>query len=209
MSADGATLAFYEREAPDYCASGPEGASRYLDPFLDRLPPGSRVLELGCGSGRDAAAMIARGFDVTATDGSQAIALEAERRLGRTVAVLRFDELDERERFDAVWAHASLLHVSRAALPDVLARVWRALKPGGWHWASYKAGEAEGRDRFGRRFNFPDVDLLAASYRRAGEWTGVAIDGYEGSGYDGVARHWLGLTGRKLIQQTETEDANR
>ena len=56
---DPETLAFYAKEAPDYAASGPGGIGRHLEPFLERLPPGGKVLELGCGSGRDAAQMIA------------------------------------------------------------------------------------------------------------------------------------------------------
>ena len=58
---DPETLAFYAKEAPDYGASGPGGIGRHLEPFLERLPPGGKVLELGCGSGRDAAQMIAAG----------------------------------------------------------------------------------------------------------------------------------------------------
>ena len=197
MSGDRATLDFYEREARVYATGGPDGPSEHLDAFLDRLTAGGHVLELGCGGGRDAARMIARGFAVTATDGSAAMVRQAEARIGRPVRVMRFDQLDEAERYDGVWAHASLLHVPRPDLPEVLARVWRALRPGGWHFASFKAGEAEGRDRLGRRFNFPDEAWLADAYRGAGEWSAIRIDGFAGGGYDGVARRWLGVTARR------------
>ena len=153
MEHDPATLNFYAAEAPVYAASGPGGTSRRLAGFLARLGPGARILELGCGGGRDAAAMLAAGFEVDATDGSPALAAEAERRLGRSVRVMRFDELAAVEEYDAVWAAACLLHVPRAGLSGVLARVRRALRPGGLHHASYKAAGAEGRDRFGRLFN--------------------------------------------------------
>ena len=59
---DTRTLGFYSDEAPIYCASGRQGASRHLAGFLDLLRPGSLILELGCGSGRDAEAMTQRGF---------------------------------------------------------------------------------------------------------------------------------------------------
>ena len=65
--------------------------------------------------------------------------------------------------FDGVWANACLLHVPRTALPGILAKVQRALRPGGVFYASYKAGEAEGRDRFGRFFNYPDAAWLKAA----------------------------------------------
>lgn len=209
MSGDGTTLDFYEREAWAYCASGAEGVSRHLDSFLARLPAGARVLELGCGGGRDAARMIERGFDVIPMDGSAAMAAIATARIGRPVRVLRFDLLDDEDAFEAVWAHASLLHVPRVQLPDVLARVYRALRPGGWHFASFKSGETEGRDRFGRRFNFPDNNLLAASYRKAGAWGLLDIDGYAGSGYDDVPRRWLAVTAHKPGQATDEENTSR
>jgi SAM-dependent methyltransferase len=61
---DADTLRFYADQAPVYTASGPQGASRHLSAFLDRLQPGSRILELGCGGGRDSELMIRRGFVV-------------------------------------------------------------------------------------------------------------------------------------------------
>ena len=50
MSADHATLAYYEKAAPHYTASTAQDRHRHLDPFLDRLGPAASVLELGCGA---------------------------------------------------------------------------------------------------------------------------------------------------------------
>jgi SAM-dependent methyltransferase len=138
---DPATLAFYDAEAPEYVASGKDGVSRWLPQFIDMLPVGARVLELGCGGGRDAEAMLLRGLDVEPTDGSAAIAAKAQQRLGCPVRVMRFDELSSVEAYDAVWASASLLHVPLRKLPRILQRVFRSLRPGGLHFASYKAAE--------------------------------------------------------------------
>ena len=165
MSAfDETTLRFYSVEAPVYTASGPGGTSRHLDSFLDRLEPGARILELGCGGGRDSEAMIARGFNVDPTDGVAEMARQAEQRLGRPVRVMRFDELEAEESYDAVWAHASLLHVPRLHLRSVLSRIYRALKPRGLHFADYKSGGAEGRDGFSRYFNYLSRDELIDAY---------------------------------------------
>lgn len=117
---DDQTLQFYADTAPTYVASGPGGASRNLPGFLPLLPAGARILELGCGGGRDAAAMLAAGHDVDPTDGTPAIARQAEAFLGRPVRVMRFDELDAVAAYDAVWANASLLHVPRPDLPVIL-----------------------------------------------------------------------------------------
>ena len=198
-ASDPATLAFYAREAAVYVASGEEDSSRWLAAFMAALPAGARVLELGCGGGRDAAALLANGFDVRATDATPAMAAKAAERLGREVAVMRFDELCDVEAFDAVWANASLLHVPRPALPDVLARIFRALKPGGLHFASYKGGGTPGRDRLGRYFNYFDCASLVEAYAASARWDIASIAELSGGGYDGVQGPWLALSARRPL----------
>lgn len=197
VSLDLPTLRFYAESSQVYCASGPGGVSRNLHSFLQRLQPGARILELGCGGGRDAEAMIAAGFDVDPTDGTPEIARKAEERLGRAVRVMGFDELDAVETYDAVWANASLLHVPRSSLPQVLARVSRALKPGGLHFASYKGGDIEGRDNHGRYFNFLSREELIAIYNRSAPWEIESIIEYIGGGYEGKHGPWVAITVRK------------
>lgn len=195
---DPATLRFYSDEAPVYSASGPQGASRYLAGFLDLLKPGSRILELGCGGGRDAETMLQRGFLVDATDAAPAIARKAEDRIKQRVSVMRFDQIDAVDTYDAVWAHASLLHVPRAGLGKVLQLIHRALRPGGLHFASFKEGPAEGRDRFGRYFNFFDLQTLLASYHAAASWEIVTTHEYMGNGVlNAGPSPWIAVVARK------------
>ncbi|PWG03383.1 class I SAM-dependent methyltransferase [Sphingosinicella humi] len=191
---DAATLRFYADEAPVYVSSGPGGISRHLIGFLDRLEPGASILELGCGGGRDAEWMLAQGFDVDPTDGVLEMAAKAEARVGRPVRLMRFDEIDVIGRYDAVWANASLLHVPRSGLPAILTSVMRALKPGGLHFASYKGGGAEGRDRFGRYFNYLSLDDMLKAYRRSGDWRIISTVEYEGGGYEGGNGPWVAIT---------------
>ncbi len=194
---DPATLEFYAREAPVYTASGPNGASRHLPAFLDKLPPGARILELGCGGGRDALYMLEKGFELEATDGTAEIAKHAEKLLGKPVHVMRFDELDAEAEFDAVVASASLLHVPLPDLPAILARIYNALRPGGWHIASYKGGGKAGRDGFGRYFNYPDAERLRELYSKAGLWKECDIWSGQGGGYDGKQGPWHAVTVQK------------
>ncbi len=194
---DQATFDFYAREASAYVGTGQDTASRWLHGFAQLLPKGASILELGCGGGRDAEALLKLGFDVHPTDGSPQMADLARTRLGRPVKVMRFDELDEAGRYDAVWANASLLHVPRPALADVLARVFAALKPGGLHFASYKAGTAAGRDGLGRYFNYPDRDLLTQAYTRSAPWTILEISDHVAGGYEGAQWPWLAVTARR------------
>ena len=187
---DAATLDFYDREAAAYAGRRDE-AGPHLAAFLARLAPGAKILELGCGGGQDAAAMIAAGFDVTPTDGSAGLAREAEKRLGRPVRVMKFEELAERETYDAVWANACLLHVPEQGLADILSRIHRALRAGGRFYAGFKAGDGGARDSLGRYYNFPDEARLRAAYAAAGDWAELELRHGRGGGFDGVMRDWL------------------
>jgi SAM-dependent methyltransferase len=195
--ADHTTLAFYAAEAPVYTSSRPDGISRHLTGFLERLPIGGSILELGCGGGIDAAYMIARGFAVEPTDGVPEIAKQAEARLGMPVRVMRFEELADTETYDAVVANASLLHVPREGLANILAKVWCALKHGGWHMASYKGGGTEGRDDHGRYYNYLSRADAEAYYRGAGEWSVLEFEESIGGGYFGKVGPWLKVSARK------------
>lgn len=191
---DDATLRFYDDFAPTYVASGVGGTSRHLAGFLDALGPGSRILELGCGAGRDAQAMMAAGHHVDPTDGSPSIARKAEALLQIPVRVMRFEQLDAVNEYDAVWANASLLHVPRPKLPLVLSRVWRALKPGGLHHATYKAGGCEGRDSHGRYFNYMKRDELIEAYTSSSPWNIVSASDFTGGGFDrGAQGPWVAI----------------
>lgn len=193
-SADPDTIAFYQARAPHYVLKFGQRHSYQLDAFLDRLPPGGRVLELGCGGGQDAAQIAARGFSVDATDATPAMVAKANERWGVGARVMAFDQLEAEAEYDGVWAHASLLHCPRAALPDVLARIHCALRPGGWHFASYKLGADEGRDDLGRFYNFPKDGWLEAQYAAIPGWQIVETRRYTAGGFDNVTRDWIDLT---------------
>jgi SAM-dependent methyltransferase len=194
---DGPTLEFYEHRAAEWAAHLPHAHSPQLDSFLDLLPPGATILELGCGDGREAARMIERGFDVHPSDGTPAMAQLASERLGREVPVMDFAELDAVAAFDAVWCQASLLHLAEGELAAVLSRIRRALRLGGWHWASYKDGTGGGRDEGGRYFSYIPVDRLEAAYRSAGRWSALAIETKEGDQFFRGPTLWHGVLARK------------
>ena len=194
--ADDETLRFYADNAATYAQHRTRPTDARLDAFLAALPAGARVLELGCGGGRDSAQIMKRGFALDATDGTPAMVRKANERFDVGARILQFDQLDAVAAYDAVWAHACLLHVARADLPDVLAAIRRALRPGGWHFANYKLGDGEGRDPLGRLTNLPDEEWLEQTYRAAG-FAILATQRYRGKGADGVQRDWYALTLRK------------
>lgn len=129
------------------------------DVFLSRLPAKAHILDAGCGSGRDAKAFADRGFKVSAFDASSELASLASQHCGFDVGVRTFGDVAEVEAYDGIWCCASLLHVPATELPACLKRLWRALRPGGCLYVSFKLGTGE-RAHQGRRFTDADDTTL-------------------------------------------------
>ena len=197
QSADTETLQFYQQQAAVYSHRNGLKISPALPGFLGRLSPGASILELGCGSGRDTVEMLRLGYDVTPTDGSPEMARQAENLLHRQVVVLEFSEIEGEARFDGVWAQACLLHVPIDYLGEVLSRIYRVLNSPGVLFANFKEGAAQGRDCFGRYYNYPSLDALRDIFQQATPWFALEIERSSGKGYDGAAVQWLNCTATK------------
>ena len=139
------TLNYYAQNAEKY--SSDTAAVEFSDVqnrFLTHLAPRAAILDFGCGSGRDTKAFLDRGYHVTAVDGSPELCAIASRYTGVPVQQMLFQELDEHETYDGIWACSSILHVPSTELPDVFHSMIIALKPGGIIYTSFKYGTFEG-----------------------------------------------------------------
>lgn len=176
------TIAFYDSDPEGYSGrtyGRDMGVQRGM--FVSHLPEGGRVLDLGCGSGRDSAAMMRMGFDVVPVDGSEGMCRVASENLGIPVRHLLFEDLDYVDEFDGVWACASLLHVPSVNLPRAFSLVSRALKEDGVLFACFKKGSFEGY-RDGRWYTDLDLPGLEILVRGAGMdpmemWESEDVDG--------------------------------
>jgi len=167
---------YYNENATDYFASTVNvdmGALR--ERFLAHLPARGHILDAGCGSGRDSRAFLSAGYPVTAIDTSERLAELASRHIGQPIHVLAFQDMTWTDRFDGIWACASLLHVPRPELPDLLRRLAHALKSGGVLYVSFKYGDRD-REDSGRHFTDLDEAGLATlleqvpGLRRLEQW---------------------------------------
>ena len=178
MSVDEETLGVYRARARDYAAMTDDlSGDKHLAAFIAALPPGARVLDLGCGPGRAAGQMSAAGLAVDAVDAVPEMVAMAAAQPGVTAWQATFDQIDADALYDGIWANFCLLHAPRASLPEHLSTIRRALKSGGLLHIGMKTGEGEGRDALGRFYTYYTEDalrglLIAAGLRPATSWTG-------------------------------------
>ena len=128
------------------------------DKFLQLLT-GKKVLDFGCGSGRDTKYFLESGFDVTATDGSEELCKSASAYTGIQVKHMLFQDLDEADCYDGIWACSSILHLSKDEIRIVINKMSRALKLNGIIYTSFKYGNFEG-ERNGRFFTDFTLELF-------------------------------------------------
>ncbi len=142
---DKETLAYYDRHAEVYSSQTRNADMRHIqDRFLSYLCKGNRILDLGCGTGRDSCYFLARGFAVEAVDGSSEMVSIARENTGLDVRHMYFEDMSYRDRFDGIWACASLLHTPSGNLPSMLLSCFRALGKDGILYLSFKEGTFEG-----------------------------------------------------------------
>ncbi len=111
--------------------------------FLKYLPSGSRILDLGSGSGRDSLYFINRGYDVVAIDSSLAMVKATSQLTGLKARLLSIQELDYIDYFDGIWASASLVHVPKDEMSFAFSLLYRALKEKGILYCSFKNREED------------------------------------------------------------------
>jgi mutator protein MutT len=128
--------------------------------FINLLPRGGHILDLGCGSGRDSRVFLDHGFIVTATDASEEIAAITGKFLDKTILVQKAQELSEKEKYDGIWACASLLHIPKSEMLNTFRAITAALKPQGIWYMSFKQGNGQRWDDRGRFFNDYSVQTL-------------------------------------------------
>lgn len=148
------TLNYYNENAKEYFETTKNlKTTEIYKQFLSMVKPSGKVLDLGCGSGRDSLYFKNAGFDVTSVDGSIELAKEAEKLINQEVIVSKFEDFKSEERFDGIWACASLLHVRRENIGEVLRNLADNLNKGSVFYLSFKYGDDEYIDERGRYFN--------------------------------------------------------
>lgn len=162
------TLTYYNTNAHRFTSDTLDVEfSTIQDSFLAQLPAGALIMDFGCGSGRDSRYFLQKGYRVEACDGSEEMVKAATRNAGIPVKKMLFSELNEENRYDGLFACASILHVPSKDLPDIFTRMKKAVKKGGILYVSFKYGTFEGI-RNGRYFTDLTEESLHAILDRVG-----------------------------------------
>ena len=188
------TLSWYRDNAIQYAEETRN--SLVLDAlweFLSRMKEGGAILDYGSGSGRDSAYFLDKGFSVDSLDGSAEMKAQAERLFGIKVKLSSFLSLEEKEKYDGIWAQASILHLEEHDLRVALTLIERALKRDGVFYSSFRKGEGD-RYENGRWYtNMTErrfLSFLPASLYVEKIWESQDVR-------PGVSRTWLSIICRK------------
>ena len=161
------TIDYYNKHAESF-ADGTLSVdfSDVQDRFAELMPANARILDFGCGSGRDTKYFLSKGFTVDPIDGSEEQAKIASAYLQQPVKVMRFDELDAENAYEGIWACASILHCPWQELRDVFGRMMKALKKEGVIYSSFKLGDFEGYrgERYYTDLNVERLFQLVSGY---------------------------------------------
>lgn len=128
--------------------------------FLKYIPKGGRIMDAGCGSGRDAAAFCRLGYRAEGIDASEKLADLARKNHGISVSVCSIEDWTAAEPFDGIWCCAVLLHLTDRQITRFFANLRYNLRPGGALFISVKTGIETGYDDKGRYMrNFTEADI--------------------------------------------------
>ena len=146
------TIDYYNANVDSFFVSTVEAdVSELRTRFLKYISTGGVILDFGCGSGRDTKAFLDLGYNVDAIDGSKELCQKASEYTGVDVRNIFFEDIDETDKYDGIWACSSILHLDKEHLKPVFCKMVKALKPEGVIYTSFKYGEFEG-ERNGRFF---------------------------------------------------------
>ena len=201
------TLRFYDTDAQTTAATYEHVPfEAMLSAIAPHLPDSGRLLEVGAGSGRDAAYWLAQGYDVTAIDGSAGMMAEALRRHpelhGRMIPHVLPHRLPFVDAcFDVVTSMAVIMHLSHEDLWSVFADLSRVLAPDGvlaYSVNTERSGlDANGNDRRGRHFTCLSADAWEVLHAAAGLQTTFRQENDDITAREGI--RWVTFAARKPI----------
>lgn len=167
--ADARTIATYDAKAADYAdLVASDAPDKTLQSFIDLMPPGGHVLDLGCGPGAASAHMRDAGLVPDPVDASTGMITLAKDKFALDARLASFDDITGDAVYDGVWANFSLLHAPREDLSRHLKALSKATKHGGIIHIGMKTGVGVERDAINRLYTYVTVEELKTLLDKAG-----------------------------------------
>ena len=198
MTADRQTLAAYEARADDYLRlTASTKPHKSLQEFMDELPAGAKVLDIGCGPGTESAHMRAAGLSPDPFDASESMVKHARDTFNLPARIATFDEIAGDSAYDGAWANFSLLHADPSRLPQHISAIAKALRPDGLFHIAMKTGSGVRRDTLGRLYAYLSVSELKDLLIQSG-LIPVHIHEGESLGLEGNQEPFIAIRARKV-----------
>lgn len=154
------TLEYYNKNAQLYYEQTLVGNLQEIyDRFLKELPNNAYILDFGCGAGRDSKYFIDKGYKIEAIDGSIEMCKLASKYINQEVKCMKFNELDDVNTYDGIWACSSILHVEKEKLSNIMEKMINALKNDGIIYSSFKLGTGPKVEE-GKYYNYLTKDTM-------------------------------------------------
>jgi len=199
------TIDYYDQNANEYAQSTINlDISDLHREFTKNMPFGAKILDAGCGSGRDLLAFKNLGFDAQGIDASAELVEIAKKNSGVKVEHKNFSEINWKNEFDGVWCMASLLHLSKEEMRTTLSKIADSMKEGGKIYASFKTGEGESSDPKGRFFSYYSIPELTKILEESKLFGNVKLS----HSVDKLGREdtqWINLTANREIPKLKNE----
>ena len=155
------TIKAYDDKASDWAAkhSNAHFWGKEMDKFHQLLPEG-KILEIGSGGGRDAKELIELGYEYTGIDVSEGLIAVAKKLNPNGKFFLKsLYELDFPENeFDGFWSSATLLHIPKERIKEVLQNIHQVIRKDGIGFISLKQGTGEKIESDNRLFAYYEKD---------------------------------------------------
>ena len=167
------------------------------DEFLPLIKNNGLILDAGCGAGRDSKFFIEHGYEICAFDASKELVSLASKLIEQQVQQALFQTFESINKFDGIWACASLLHVPADELSDVISKFVSLLTESGVFYCSFKLGREE-VIRNGRFFT--NVDEVSFRLYITGKPISIVKQWRTGDLRDGrESEQWLNVILRREV----------
>ncbi len=172
------TLEYYNQNAKIYCEQTLIGnLQENYNKFLEHLQPNAYILDFGCGSGRDSKYFLDNGYNVKAVDGSIEMCKLASKYINQDVTCMKFEELNDINAYDGIWACSSILHIEKENLSDILIKMINSLKVNGIIYTSFKIGNGY-EIKEGKYYNYLTKDEMIQTLNKTSKFVKL-IDYFE------------------------------